>query len=213
MKIRTDFVSNSSSSSFVIDTVDGITDNLSVEVLKKAILMCFKTATINPDTDIRIYDLTSKESFDEAIAKEKDFLKGWQDTMNGNIQLFEETSRVLKDYGKVDFDRDRDAWQQEDKPLQKPIIQTLNILRLNMGVKNMLEVLNDRYGKILICMNENVVFQADGMTDNRKNNFQSEYYSCDRFVELVAKNLWELGYDEIDYPKLKFCFHGNSHQG
>lgn len=211
MKVRIGFVSNSSTSSFVIERVEGITDNIPFEDLKKAVLSCFKLKK-NPD-DIRIYDLSTKELIDFAIEKEKSFLKGWNDTLNDKLESYEKVKNILKDYGRVDFDVDEHVYMQQHKKLETPIIQTLNIIRKNMGIKSMIETVESGYGSILICMEENVIWGADGIKDSKKFGYHTEEYTPQRLCELISTKLWNMGYEDIDYRHLKFCFKGNAHQG
>lgn len=105
MKIRNDFVSNSSSSSFIISDVDNITHNIPFKQLKKAIANCFPKG-MDPNS-IRIYNVTDSWVLSEAVEKEKNLLKGWQDKMNPDREIYDTIVNYLKTYGTISYVTDK----------------------------------------------------------------------------------------------------------
>jgi len=212
MKKRGDFVSNSSSSSFIIDNCEGVDflDTITLKDFTKIIRSLFKGVPI--EGDFKIYDLKDPENKELALKEQKNHLKGWNDNMNTNIETYYHIKEIIEKYCKIGYDPYKSPLEYEHNQLETPAIQTINMLKNRMEIESLLECVSRDYARFLICFDENLIFDIPEVRDNTKNSWLTDSFTADRFVEVLQKKLWENNID-IDYRHLRYCFHGVSHMG
>lgn len=230
MKVRSDFVSNSSSSSFIISGDEECFSHLT----KKDFVEAIKSLTNNKiNKYFKVFDKTLKKDFNKLNSSYTNWLKEWQTPyLYGQDGFCMFTPEYSEDCGKAlekwdsfyskirsIYDYLPFSWNPSittyshyskktdkftEKKINKSILTVLNDAYKHYGIMSNHDVLMCEFSRFLIHFADNEVYEIAGMTDPSKN--EDCYEKPDNqyqkeFNEKVKNSIWETD----SYTPLRFC--------
>ena len=211
MKVRSGFVSNSSSSSFIL----GYTDAFDVfNIGKKEIVEAISTlSSMKEGEGFQVFDLSCEKS--KAAKAIGGILDNFNQTFldvglwnpeKDNADAFRQLLSSLNKISSCYFITGNDDEFEHMKDLPAFIKDTIRMAREKLKIKTAYEVMLDHENAAFaIHFDDNTIYNIDGMnfendSKDLKDRYESEACSGNRFIEVLFK--WLVSYGYID-PKKK----------